>query len=558
MKGKSPFKSERTPSFFVDPEKNLFHCFATGKGGDIFTFIQEVEHVDFPGALKILADRAGVSLSKTNPSENKERSQLYEVMEFATKFYEVQFRKDPAPVQYLLERGLTKETMKDFRIGYAPMGWTHLYDALRAKGYSDKVIESAGLGVAGKKGGLYDRFRERIMFPIADSQGRIVAFTGRIFVKPDSDTDPKGTGKYVNSPETPIYHKSDVLFGYDRAKRAMMTDDVCIVVEGQMDLIMSHQAGLKNSVAISGTALTHEQVKLIQRFTDTLILALDADAAGIQATKRSVEIAYDHDMSVSVVTLSGGKDPADLVKEDPKKWQDAVASAQDYIHFRIGTLSKGLSTREKVTAARSDLFPFIARMKGSMLQDAALQKVTHYIGINHDATREDFISWHQEHAQNANPSEAGNVYSEKKRETVSSVSKTPQSAGQQLLGILIWQASLPKPLFKVEEYKQKVVAMFGKEDFDTLWEKGQKQKNRLIFEAQLRYDGISSEQIVRDITELLYRAQLKKLEKQQRNISKQLRDAEGRGDENASAQYAHEHQRITQQINDIIQAHLSS
>jgi DNA primase len=332
FKGKSPFNVERTPSFHVDPEKNLFHCFSSGKGGDIFTFIQEVENVDFQGALKILADKAGVTLTQYDGNKNDERSQLYEVLETATKLYEVAFRKDPEAIAYMEDRGLSRETMKDFRIGYAPAGWQYLVDALKAQGFPDGIIEKAGLGLQGKKG-LYDRFRERIMFPIMDGQGKVVAFTGRIFVKSGSDTDPTKTGKYVNSPETPVYHKSKVLYGFDKARRSMMQENACIVVEGQMDLIMSHQAGVIHSVALSGTALTDDQVAMIQRFTDSIIFALDADKAGIAAVKRSIDVAYARDMATSVIAMKNTKDPADLVKEDPELWQQLVTKSVDYIDY---------------------------------------------------------------------------------------------------------------------------------------------------------------------------------------------------------------------------------
>jgi DNA primase len=558
FKGKSPFNSERTPSFFVSPEKNLFHDFSSQKGGDIFTFIQEVEGLDFQGALKFLADKAGITLSQTNTKDTSERTQLYEVMELATKLYEISFRKDADAVNYMLERGLTKDIMKEFRIGYAPQGWQYLYEGLKAKGFSDQIIEKAGLGIQGKKG-LYDRFRERIMFPIADSQGRVVAFTGRIFVKEGSDTNVTATGKYVNSPETPVYSKSNILYAYDKARRAMMKENKCIIVEGQMDVVMSHQSGVLHTVAISGTALTAEQVKLIKRFTDVIVLSLDADRAGVDATKRSVDIAYEHDMSVSIVFVEGGKDPADLVKENPDFWYKALEKAMPYIDYRLKTLhDKGLSVKEKSTIVKEDIFSSIDRMKGSIMQDEALQKVSHFLGVAHEATRNDFIQWQHDQGQGFQ-----NYRQQEVRSAQASVKKNGGTTDimafeHELLALLIWQESDEKSTIFVEEYKGKYRDIVGETWFNQVWGKAQNTKNSLIFEAELRYDGVSQDKLLEEIEQLLAVAILKKLEKRQRNITQELRRLEKAGNDEASHDLLREYQDIAKKIEEVTQARLSA
>ena len=255
LKAKCPFHNENTPSFFISPDRGSYYCFGCGAKGDIFTFVEEFEGLDFRGALKLLADRAGVSLESFNPKDEKnqsEKEKLYEAMEEATKYFENNLKNNAEVLEYLKSRGLNEKSIKDFRIGFAILDWRKLYDSLRSKNFSDSEIERAGLAKKpdDQSKAMYDRFRGRIMFPISDSSGRIIAFSGRIIV------DDGKSAKYLNSPETPIFNKSSVLFGIDKAKDAIRKNDFSILVEGQMDLILSHQAGFKNTVASSGTAMT--------------------------------------------------------------------------------------------------------------------------------------------------------------------------------------------------------------------------------------------------------------------------------------------------------------
>ncbi|MCD8494922.1 MAG: DNA primase [Candidatus Pacebacteria bacterium] len=522
-----------------------FIVFSSQKGGDIFTFIQEVEHVDFRGALALLAEKAGITLNTLDKKENDEKTTLYAIMDAAARFYEVQLRKDADAVAYLTGRGLTKETIADFRIGYAGTDWQHLYNFLRSKGYTDTLIEKAGLALQGKRG-MYDRFRERIMFPIADSQGRIVAFTGRIFVKESSVTDPTQTGKYINSPETPIYHKSHILFGYDRAKKAMMEHDVCIVVEGQMDVIMSHQAGVRNTVALSGTALTEYHIGYIQRFVDTVVFALDADKAGIEATKKSARLAYAADMSVSVIPITHGKDPADMIADNPQDWIEALSHPVSYIEYRLSTLQSIDDLKKKNTLVHQDIFPFIEVMKSDIMKDDALQKVSHMLRVTHDAVRNDFASW-----QAKNPEERI-VSSQSAHATKNQgfdMYESIHPLERDILGILIWKKIQGKDVFPHEKYLTEYKNLVGEAWFEQAWARAEKYANRLIFDIELRYDGDSQDSVERDLRELLRQAALKKWEKEQRRIIEELRHIEQSGDEEASQKLLDTYQSITQTIN---------
>jgi len=277
LKGKCPFHSEKTPSFIVSPVRQTYHCFGCGVGGDIFTFVQEIEGLDFKGALKMLADKAGVELTFEQGMKKDEKDSLFSILESVTVHYVRNLEENKEALKYLEERGLTKETIKSFRIGLALNEWNGALDYLKTFGFSEKLIEEAGLIKKGDRG-FYDRFRSRIMFPINDNIGRVVAFSGRNFqfggLTPELKVEP---AKYINSPETALYHKSKILYGYDRARQAIRKNNFSILVEGQMDLIATHQAKYTNTVALSGTALTQDHIKLLSRMSDNLVLSLEVN-----------------------------------------------------------------------------------------------------------------------------------------------------------------------------------------------------------------------------------------------------------------------------------------
>ncbi|MGB0925522.1 MAG: DNA primase, partial [Minisyncoccia bacterium] len=297
----------------------------------------------------------------------------------------VQLRKTPEIVDYLLGRGLTKETMIKFRIGYVPDAWREIYDYLKSKQFTDIEIERAGLAVPKKGSGYYDRFRSRIMFPLFDGRGRVVGFSGRIY------GDNHDVAKYINSPEGPLFDKSRVLYGYHAAKSAMSKSDYCILVEGQLDVLLSQQSGYENTVAISGTGLTDEHIEMVKRFTDTVYLALDSDKAGIKATRRSVIVAYKHNMRVKVILLNEGEDPADTIKRSKESWDVALMEPLDYVDYRIRLLEKQNPDFEaKQTLAQRDLFELVSFTRSATTQDHMLQKIALFLGTPVDAVRRDF------------------------------------------------------------------------------------------------------------------------------------------------------------------------
>ena len=395
-KAKCPFHNEKSPSFFVSPDRGGYYCFGCGAKGDIFSFVEQFEGLDFRGALKILAEKAGVQLTFDNKADG-ERDRLFQIMEAATQYFEAQLQvaSSKEVQEYLKKRGITENTRTEFRVGWAPEGWSNLHLFLKKKGWPDQVIEKAGLAKKGDKGDFYDRFRGRVMFPISDSSGRVVAFSGRILPKLDDGK----AAKYLNSPDTPLFDKSLVLYGLDKAKSDIRRMGYSILVEGQMDLIMSHQAGIKNTVASSGTALTDESFSesgaisnlgLVRRLSPNIIIAFDSDTAGRKAALRAAGIALGMAMDVKIADLVGGKDPADLVLNNPEDWKKALREAKQIIEFEVGNVVRDTPDPRKIPRAlRERVFPFLARIESRMDQAHFVKMISDKANIPESAVWDD-------------------------------------------------------------------------------------------------------------------------------------------------------------------------
>jgi len=337
FKARCPFHGEKDASFMVSPERQIWHCFGCGLGGDIFGFVMKIEGVEFTDALRLLARRAGVILKKQDPQIQSQKDRLHEICELAAKFFETQLAKTPAgkkALNYLKERGLEDETIKTWRLGFAHDEWRGLHDFLLSRGFKEAEMLQAGLVTTSNQDSdkqevrCYDRFRSRIIFPIFDIQGQVIAFGGRIF----GDQKKDDMAKYLNSPQTPLYDKSNVLYGLHRAKLEIRRQDLCVIVEGYMDLIMSHQAGVQNVVASSGTALTENHLNIISRYTKNLAMAFDSDEAGGLATSRSIDLALKKDLNVKIILMKE-KDPADVVKKDSAEWLEIIKGAKEVMDF---------------------------------------------------------------------------------------------------------------------------------------------------------------------------------------------------------------------------------
>jgi DNA primase len=391
FKAKCPFHREKTPSFMVSPEKQIWHCFGCGKGGDIFNFIMEIEGVSFVEALRILAPKAGVALKKQDPTLISTRNRLLDIMELARKYYnKFLLGSDQAKAarEYLARRGLDEETIIQWQIGYSPDEWERTSNFFKKQGYREKEIFQAGLSVKSEKGSrFYDRFRGRIMFPINDINGNTVAFSAR--VSPEKEGTEK-MGKYINSPQTIIYDKSRILFGLDKAKLEIKRADLAILVEGQMDVITSHQHGFKNTVASSGTALTAEQINILKRYSPNIALAFDADEAGSLAADRGIREAMAAEMNIKVIIVPNGKDPDECIRKSPEVWHAAVTEAKPMMQYYFDKVfaKLDLTSPEGRREAAKALLPMIAKLGNRIEQDIWLQKLSEKIDVAESLLRE--------------------------------------------------------------------------------------------------------------------------------------------------------------------------
>jgi DNA primase len=389
-----PFHAEKKPSFFVSPARQIWHCFGgCSKGGDIFKFVMEIEGVEFADALRILAKKAGIELKKPSFQYKQwqtEKEKLFQVCESATRFFEKQLNQSKTGKQakeYLVSRGIKPETIKKWRLGYAPDTWQGLSDFLSSKGYQLEEIKKAGLGLSSEKGSFYDRFRGRIIFPIFDFNSQVIGFGGRIFKNKDNQE----IAKYVNTPQTLLYDKSSVLYGLDKAKVEIRKKDNCILVEGYLDLIMVSQAGFENVVATSGTALSSFQLKILKRYSDNLLTAFDMDLAGNLATKRGIDLAQHYDFNIKVVSLPENMDPADLILKDINQWQQRIDQAESIMDFYFNTAFKQFD-KETAQGKRmivDSVLPMIKKISNKIIQSHWLSELARRIKVKEEVIEQE-------------------------------------------------------------------------------------------------------------------------------------------------------------------------
>lgn len=539
FKARCPFHNEKSASFFVSPARETYHCFGCNRGGDIFTFVQEIEGIDFRGALKVLAERAGVELTPVHSREATERDRILRALEDAATHYEENLARTPRVFEYLTGRGLTKETVKHFRIGYAKDEWRALYDALRKKGHTDAIIEKAGLSVKTEKG-YYDRFRGRVMFPIADGSGRVIAFTGRIL--PDNPQADKAA-KYVNSPETEVYHKSRALYALGKAKAAIRREGAVILVEGQMDAIMSHQAGVEHAIAVSGTALTDEHLELLRRLTDRIIVAFDADAAGVAASRRGVDMALKLGFEVRAARITGGKDPADLVHENPEAWREAVAHTEHIIDFYLGTaLAAGSDERARRMAVSEAVLPYVALLQNSIDQAHFVAAIAQRLGLREDPIWEELK---KKRAATAPAASAAPVRTADAGAPTAAPSRKERIA-RRIAGVVFWQEHGSGAAVDTAALRERVNALADEHLSATLAAGGDASKD-LAFEAEVYYEG--SADLAGEVSELMRNFEEEHLRERLEREMERLRQAEGSGDADHARRILKECQAISSALN---------
>ncbi len=517
LKGRCPFHAEKTPSFVVSPMRDTYHCFGCGVGGDVFTFIQEIEGLDFRGALKMLADKAGVELVFNKGEKKDDKDSLFSVLEAVTVFYSDNLKKNKNALKYLKDRGFTEETVSSFRLGFAPDSWRDAFEHLTSLDFTEKQIEDSGIIKKSDKG-AYDRFRSRIMFPITDSIGRVVAFSGRIFDKEDDNT-----GKYINSPETSLYHKSKILYGYDRARQAIRKTNFAVLVEGQMDLIATHQAKYTNTVALSGTALTPEHITLLGRMSNNLCIALDADDAGITSAGKSARAALRAGFDVKIAALPEGSDPADILeKGNINAWKGVIKESKHVVDFLLDHYRKTTKDERtfKLTVQR-EVLPYLHDISSEIDKSHFIQRVAAQLNVKEEAVRQELSKI------KAQPINEG--IAKEKRED-----KQRTGAEEELMLMYLWQKSLKEPFVDIKGLKKQIENVLTPIGF-----KANEDRLKGEVEAAFKFELLYSteDQMKSATNELLERLERLNLKKEREVITTALRRAESEGNEKDIAKY---------------------
>lgn len=493
FKARCPFHNEKTPSFFVSPARQSYYCFGCGAKGDIFTFVEEMEGLDFREALKFLAEKAGVELKYERGESKTEKDKVINILEDATLFFEKELANNKSALKYIISRGINNETIKNWRIGYAPCPptgrWRLLYDYLQNLGYDKKLILKAGLiknsdNSVGKE--PYDVFRDRIIFPLSDQNGRIIAFSGRALSK---DTEPK----YLNSPDTILFTKSEVLYGLDKAKDNIRKKDYAILVEGQIDLVLSHQAGVINTVASSGTAFTRAHFERLKRLSSRIILAFDGDSAGGKAAEKASELGLLLGFEVKVADLPEGSDPAEIASKNPEDWKNIIRQSLPAVEFFFNKIEgKEKDSRKLGKLIEKKILPMIKLISSSIEQSHFISLIAKRTGIKEE------ILWDDLKKVKKPDISSGfvltNLEKEESENNTSTLSHKEQIE-ERLAEIRLWQKELPKSAPEISLFKKEEVELVDNLSSIILKE----NLNRLSIELS-RAEEIQNARLVENLT----------------------------------------------------------
>ncbi len=542
-KANCPFHQEKTPSFMVSKDKQIWHCFGCNEGGDAISFVQKYEGLEFSEALKMLADKAGVILPdfKTGDQSFK-KNILWELNEQALKYWQnILNQETPSAVKtrdYLHQRGLTPETITQWSLGLSSEKWDGLYNYLKEKKYQDEDINQSGL-IIRKDSKVFDRFRQRLMFPIRDGQGKVVGFTARTLMGFVFEGEDFG-GKYVNTPQTAVYNKSAILYGLDFAKQEIKRHDYVIVVEGNMDVIMSQQAGVKNVVAVSGTALTPDQLRIIKRYTNNIILSFDADAAGSQAIYKSGIIsAADFDMNVKALILEGGKDPADIVKANSEDWKALIKKSIPIVDFYYSEIFKrvDINRADHKKIAVHKILSILAMLKDKVEQDHYIRKIADDLNISSQVLWEQLAKLNRQ-----NSSQVGEVVGVKTKLADDRVDLLSQTI---LALVGSYPACLPALIDKVEpevfslelqDLYKKIIIYYTKNQSDDLKGLGTaldsqqlNQWSKIVHQSEEFYNDWDEQQLVKEFEQLSKRLLKRWLQTRLKALSQRIEAAEQAG-----------------------------
>ena len=598
FKAPCPFHNEKTPSFFVSPERQIWKCFGCGKGGDVFTFVKEIEGVEFPEALRILASRAGVELEGFDSALKDSKERLYQICESSARFFEKQLGNSGAgkrALEYLKNRGLEEVTITKFRLGFAPATWDSLTGYLRNSGFTEKEIVDAGMAIKRQPttndqrptSGAYDRFRSRIMFPVADVNSQVVGFTGRICEEEGPSThSTKARGgepvestssgrqaepvaKYINTPQTLIYDKSRILYGLNHTRGDIKKNNKCLLVEGNMDAIMSHQAGVTNVVASSGTALTGTHLSLLKRYTGNLDFCFDTDSAGALATKRGIGMALGQDFSVKVVSLGDKecKDPADYVKKYGKKWSEATASAKPAVEFYFDKAKENYQPESAESKKNFILAvaPFVKRLTSRVEKAHWINRLAYILRVKEDAVENDIISVPDD--LNVYETQTPVIADKKRPEAQLNVNHSPTDVLNETLLSLIIKSPV---LFKEEVLSldrqfldplaSQVLIELAKEDlekfnFNDFAKKFNSDKTPdlefVYLRAQSLWEGFKEDELKAELSGIFNKLKQRSIHVRLTDLGYDMKAAEGSGDKNKVGELAVKFGELTKQLAEI-------
>lgn len=551
FKANCPFHSDKSPSFIVSPERQIWHCFGCGEGGDIFKFLMKFENLEFYEALKILAEKAGIELSRLSPTDQKQFGILYDINRIAAEFYKSKLAESERGQGYLAERKLNENTIREFEIGFAPQGFDALHMHLIKSGFSVNDTLRAGLIFKTERGQYMDRFRGRVMFPIHNHFGKIVGFSGRILPELDNGE----MGKYINSPETPIFKKSRLLYGFWKSKNFIRESKTVLLVEGQMDFLMLWQDGVKNATASSGTALTLEHLKNLRRIADRIILGFDSDAAGLIAAERAIDLAGGEDFSVSVLSLKGSavengggtdyKDPAEVVQNKPGLIIKYIENSKPAMEHYFSRYIRGGGSEN----TKQDIRIILSKIKNlwSKIDQARwFRELSYRTGISERELSEELEQIEENRSDKASNNEAVIPRLEEKKTL-----KRSELITERLLSLISFKDDFKNLIkthveFMPSNYRIVYDAMSGTETKTRVMEE---MLNLINLRSSFELAGLAKEEKVREEFEnLLRELELEYFKEQKDEIKRQIAVAESSGNEDELLIKLKEFDNITKRI----------
>lgn len=543
-----PFHQEKTPSFMVSKDKQIWKCFGCNLGGDIFDFVMQMENLDFGDAIRTLAEKAGV---KVRPRRVEDylapsiKTTLYKVNLLAGKVYQevlLSEKVGKGALEYLKTRKLSPKTINDFQLGFAPESFDFLLNFLKSKGFSESDVEQAGLLVRRQSGGFYDRFRGRIMFPIFDVMGNVVGFSGRIL---EDKEDKKDIPKYINSSDSPIFHKSKILYGLDRAKVQIKKYQFAVLVEGQMDVILSHQAGVKVAVATSGTAVTEEHLRILSRYAPKVIFAFDTDSAGILSTKKAIDLALPLGLTVKIASVLPYKDPGEAASDNPPKYSEALSKAKMAVDWHFDLVFQKFSDESHLSVASKkeiakELLPLISKISDEIERAHYIQLLSQKLSVS----QETIVLALERTKEKISPPQSPKQF------RPPSPSHSPTHL--HLLGLLILYpqtVSLSLKRLTLEDFKtEEDVVIYrqilkwynlgsrkqNKEDIVLFLKKNlplaiAKKVDLLLWETKIQHQDQSLEQIAAEIYQAITSISKAKIKSQSEELVSQIKEAEEKG-----------------------------